>query len=78
LGRNQGVLLGIEVDDSSHQRKDRQKRDVFVENVFAAAALPLLRIPAGRIYNPKDLASQILALLTPSLGTRTEQPDGSM
>jgi len=71
-------LLGIELDDSSHQRKDRQERDAFVESVFAAAALPLLRIPAARSYNPKDLASQIQALLTPSLATRIEQQDGSM
>jgi len=38
-------LVGIELDDSSHQRPDRQSRDTFVDGVFAAAKLPLLHIP---------------------------------
>ena len=38
-------LVGIELDDKSHQRSDRQTRDEFVEHVFQAAHLPLVRIP---------------------------------
>jgi len=30
-------LLGIELDDKSHQRKDRQDRDRFVDGVFSAS-----------------------------------------
>ncbi|MCB9922572.1 MAG: DUF2726 domain-containing protein [Planctomycetaceae bacterium] len=33
-------LAGVELDDSSHQRKDRRERDEFVDQVFAAAGLP--------------------------------------
>jgi len=35
-------LLGIELDDKSHQRADRQERDDFVNRVFEAAKLPLM------------------------------------
>ncbi len=48
-------LVGIELDDRSHQREDRQKRDEFVESVFAAAKLPLVRIPVQRAYNVSEL-----------------------
>lgn len=51
--------LGIELDDSSHQREDRQDRDLFVNEVFDAAALRLLRIPAARTYSVSDIAAAI-------------------
>jgi hypothetical protein len=35
-------LLGVELDDASHQCPDRQNRDVFVDQVFAAAGLSQL------------------------------------
>ncbi len=36
-------LVGIELDDASHRRARRQRRDRFVDEVFAAAGLPLQR-----------------------------------
>jgi hypothetical protein len=51
-------LLGVELDDASHARKDRAERDDFVDNAFAAAGLPLLRIPAQRAYNTRELAEK--------------------
>ncbi len=45
-------LAGVELDDSSHNRKDRQDRDVFVEQAFSAAQLPLGRIREQRKNNP--------------------------
>ena len=59
-------LAGIELDDSSHARADRQKRDALVDGVFAAAGLPLVRIPAAASYSPADLA---LKLATHVAGT---------
>ena len=38
-------LFGIELDDASHKRNDRQERDAFVEEVCKVAGLPLLRLP---------------------------------
>jgi hypothetical protein len=58
-------LLGIELDDASHQRKDRQERDAFVDQVFAAAGLPLLHIKAARGYQPNELTAQIETTLHP-------------
>ena len=48
-------LLGIELDDKSHQRPDRAKRDSFVDAVFKVAGLPILHIKAARGYKPEEL-----------------------
>lgn len=55
--------LGIELDDSSHRRSNRQERDEFVENVCKAAGLPLLRVPVQREYNSREIAAQIAPIL---------------
>ena len=52
-------LFGIELDDSSHKRNDRQERDEFVESVCKVAGLPLLRLPVQREYTSREIAAQI-------------------
>jgi hypothetical protein len=52
-------LVGIELDDKSHQRSDRQARDEFVEHVFQAANLPLVRIPVKTAYFITELSKQL-------------------
>lgn len=59
-------ILGIELDDKSHQRSDRQVRDEFVEHVFAAAHLPLLRVPVKPSYSTIQLARLLDAYLKPA------------
>ena len=54
---------GLELDDSSHARRDRQDRDEFVDDVFEVAGLPLVRVPAQSAYSPAGL----LALIEPHL-----------
>jgi len=49
-------LLGIELDDSSHARPDRQARDELVDEVFKAAGLPLVHVPVRSSYNVPDLS----------------------
>ncbi len=62
---------GIELDDSSHARPDRQVRDQFVEEVFRVAGLPLVRVPTQGSYSP----ARLLALLEPHLsGVRVNRP----
>jgi hypothetical protein len=56
-------IAGIELDDKSHQRSDRKARDEFVEKVFGAAQLPLIRVPAKHSYSTTELQ----ALLNPYL-----------
>jgi hypothetical protein len=65
-------IAGIELDDKSHQRSDRQTRDEFVENVFPAANLPLIRIPVRHSYSVTELQS----LLKPYLAMERPAPPG--
>ncbi|MDG2380321.1 MAG: DUF2726 domain-containing protein [Pirellulaceae bacterium] len=52
-------VLAIEVDDRSHQRADRRKRDEFVNDAFEAADLPLMRIKAQASYPTGDVRAQL-------------------
>ena len=50
---------GIELDDSSHDRRDRQERDAFVDQVFKVAKLPLIHVPARASYDAATLLASI-------------------
>jgi hypothetical protein len=52
-------VMGIELDDSSHQRQDRIERDELVESVFKGAEIPLRRIPARFAYSQGELEGLI-------------------
>lgn len=52
-------VLCIELDDSSHQRKDRQERDAFVDHAFESAGLPLLRFPVQSNYDANEIRQLI-------------------
>jgi hypothetical protein len=52
-------ILGVELDDGSHSRRDRQNRDQFVDQVFEAAGLPLLRVRAAAAYSPQNVADLV-------------------
>lgn len=61
---NKPVLL-IEVDDSTHDRDSRKKRDELVDKIFNQLNFPILHI---RLWNDDELESQIkkkLGLLLP-------------
>ncbi len=66
-------ILGIELDDKSHQRPDRQERDDFVNHVFEAAKLPLMHVSVQRGYSQSELKSKIAAFLSGS-HVSSEQP----
>ncbi len=53
------IVAAIELDDSTHQRKGRQKRDEFLNRAFAAAGLPLIRIKTSQTYNTQSLSDMI-------------------
>ena len=63
-------VVGIELDDSSHARPKRRERDAFVNQVFEAAGLPLLRVPVRRHYAPAELGD----LLAPYLAPESKPP----
>jgi very-short-patch-repair endonuclease len=47
------IRLAIELDDRSHDRKDRRDRDAFVDGALAAAGIPIFRVPAAMTYDPR-------------------------
>lgn len=51
--RNFKTLLAIELDDSTHNEKDRIKRDLIVNDIFKKAHFPLLRVDSVKIDNEK-------------------------
>jgi ribosomal protein S27AE len=57
-------ILGIELDDKSHQRLERQERDDFVNHVFAAAKLPVLHVSVQRGYSQKELNDKLSGYLS--------------
>lgn len=52
-------LLGVELDDASHQRHDREERDEFVDQVFAAAELPLAHVSVQGGYDTRELEAYL-------------------
>lgn len=61
-------VVGVELDDKSHGRADRQKRDDFVNEVFRSAGLPLLHVPAQASYNVAELRASVAGALATSAG----------
>ncbi len=55
--------LAIELDGRSHEREDRQLRDVEVERIFKEAGLPLLRLENHGTPNPIELKQKISEIL---------------
>ena len=51
--------LFIELDDYTHNRKDRIKRDIFVNNLFNTYNLKLKRIKVKNNYNLEELENII-------------------
>lgn len=57
-------ILVVELDDASHQRRDRQERDALVDAAFLAADLPILHVPCRSNYDPENLKQQIRSVLS--------------
>ena len=53
------IVAAIELDDPSHQRQDRQARDVFVNQAFQDAGIPLLRYPTAKAYDCAGIAQDV-------------------
>jgi hypothetical protein len=56
-------LLGIELDDISHDEDDRIARDEFVDSVFASAGLPVLHCEVKRAYEQDEVRRRITEAL---------------
>lgn len=60
------IIAAIELDDRSHDKRKRRKRDEFLDRAFEAAGVPLLRFRTARRY-PR---ASIEAKLSPVLGEK--------
>lgn len=60
-------IAGVELDDSTHQRADAQKRDADKDAAFRAGGLPLIRIPARGSYNPHEIRSMLQQVSAPGI-----------
>lgn len=58
------ILLAIELDDRSHRRGDRKRRDRFVDRAFASAGVPLVRFPARGRYDAQEIHARLAPHLT--------------
>lgn len=59
------VICAVELDDKTHERRDRRARDAFLERAFAAAQLPLVRVQVRSSYDAAQLRSLFATLETP-------------
>lgn len=53
------TVAAIELDDRTHDQRDRRKRDVFVEQALDAANVVLIRFRAASAYVPFAIRRQI-------------------
>lgn len=60
------MVCAIELDDASHDRPDRQRRDRFLDGALKAAGLPLLRFRAQRSYRVEELRQRLGGIDTTS------------
>lgn len=52
-------LCGIELDDSTHKRRDRIDRDVFVNEIFKVSKLPLIRFENKNSYTINEIKEKL-------------------
>jgi very-short-patch-repair endonuclease len=52
-------IAAIELDDSSHQRADRRRRDQLLDELFDKAAFPLLRFRTAAAYSPRLIEERV-------------------
>ena len=71
------IACAVELDDSTHQRNDRQERDMFLGEVCSVSSLPLLRFPAKGAYTVSDIR-EWLAAYTDSQQRRSAEGDHSL
>ena len=71
------LLAAVELDDSSHRRRDRMERDVFVDNALKSAGIPVVRFAVKRGYDLAEVKTQLatyLSLSSPPVQTAPQLP----
>ena len=52
-------MLGIELDDHTHNRKEVKQRDMFVNAVFAQTGIPLVRVHVSELEHLEALVEKL-------------------
>lgn len=53
------LYMAIELDDGSHQREDRQRRDAFVDEVLSQAGIKIVHIRASSTYDVQTIRKEL-------------------
>ena len=61
--RSSNVRLVIELDDKTHDRRDRQNRDAFVDELLSHVGITILRFRARAEYDSAALSVKLRAVL---------------
>lgn len=64
-------LFGVELDDSSHNRTETQRHDLFKNQVFEMGHLALVRVTARQQYNVDELKNALQEFFPKEAGTQT-------
>lgn len=62
---NFGVAAAIELDGSSHWRRDRRDSDEFKDELFQTLGVPLIRFPVRRYFDPVEVSRRIREVVAP-------------
>lgn len=71
-------ILGIELDDWSHDRDVRKQRDVNVDHIFKESGIPLLRIRDVRGMTPMDIKAKLDEYLPKTNNDTEVRPSSSI
>lgn len=58
--RSSRIVAAVELDDRSHRRPERKRRDAFVNRLFQKMSVRLIRVPASWTYD-EQVVRDILA-----------------
>lgn len=64
-------VVGIELDDSSHQSKKAQENDTIKDKIFKDGGLPLVRIPAKKAYTKEEVTTSIKGYISQFENSKT-------
>jgi len=59
-------LVAVELDGSSHERADRQRRDALVDQILADVSLEIVRVPRQKRYSHEEIRRLLLPKLNSS------------
>ncbi len=73
--KNLEIVAAVELDDSSHKRKDRQVRDAFLNELLQATKIPLVRVQIKETYNAADFLIDLRLAVRSTLRDKDITPD---